>query len=73
MRNGGIWVSSSKLCEKGMMRKLCKNALRVFREIKERACVHCFFVTKPLGLCPKQNSCKCSLVSNVFSLPAAQK
>ena len=32
------------------MRKLCKNALRVFREIKERACVHCFWLAKPLGL-----------------------
>ena len=32
-----------------MMMKLCKNALRVFREIKERACVHCFCLAKPLG------------------------
>ena len=50
MRRGGLWVSSSAWCEKGMMRKLCKNALRVFREIKERACVHCFWLVKPLGL-----------------------
>ena len=37
MRRGGLWVSSSAWCEKGMMTKLCKNVLRVFREIKERA------------------------------------
>ena len=49
MKRGGLWVSSSTWCEKGMMRKLRKNALRVFREIEERACVHCFRVAKPLG------------------------
>ena len=50
-RRGGLWVSSSAWCEKGMMRKLCKNALRVFKEIKERACVHCCYcLAKPLGL-----------------------
>ena len=32
-----------------MMRKLGKNALRVFKEIKERAYVHCFSLAKPLG------------------------
>ena len=32
-----------------MMRKLCKNSLRVFKEIEERACVHCFCLAKPLG------------------------
>ena len=50
MRRGGLWVSSSAWCEKGMMRKLCKKALRAFREIKVRACVHCFRLTKPLGM-----------------------
>ena len=50
MRRGGLWVSSSAWWEKGMMRKLFKNALRVFREIKERASVHCFCLAKPLGL-----------------------
>ena len=49
MRRGGLWVSSSAWCEKGMMMKLCNNALRVFREIKERACVRCFCLAKPLG------------------------
>ena len=47
MRRGGLWVSCSAWREKGMMRKLCKNALRIFREIKERACVHCFWLAKP--------------------------
>ena len=47
MRRGGLWVLSSTWCEKGMMRILCKNALRVFREIKERACVHCFASPNP--------------------------
>ena len=42
----------SAWCEKGMMRKLSKNALRVFREIKERAYVHCFRLAKPLGIGP---------------------
>ena len=38
-------------CEKGMMmRKLSKNASRVFREIKERARLHCFWLAKPLGM-----------------------
>ena len=50
MGRGGLWVSSSAWCEKGVMRKLCKNALRVFREIEERACVHCFWLAKPLGV-----------------------
>ena len=50
MRRGGLWVFSSAWREKGMMRKLCKNTSRVFREIKERACVHCFWLAKPLGL-----------------------
>ena len=49
MRRGGSWVSSSTWGEKGTMRKLCKNALRVFKEIEERACVHCFWLAKPLG------------------------
>ena len=47
---GGLWVWNSAWCEKGMMRELCKNALRVFREIKVRACVHCFCLAKPLGI-----------------------
>ena len=49
MGRGGLWVSSRAWCEKGMVRKLCKNALRVFREIKETACVHRFCLAKPLG------------------------
>ena len=49
MRRGGLWVSSSVWCEKGMMKKLGKNALRVFREVKERAYVHCFCLAKPMG------------------------
>ena len=49
MTRGGLWVFSSAWREKGMMRKLCRNALRVFREIKEIACVHCFWLAKPLG------------------------
>ena len=49
MRRSGLWVFSSAWREKDMMRKLCKNALRVFREIKEGACVHCFCLAKPLG------------------------
>ena len=49
MKRGGLWVFSRAWCEKGIMRKLCKNALRVFREIKKRACVHCFCLAKPLG------------------------
>ena len=42
MKRGGLWVLSSAWYEKGMMRKSCKNALRVFKEIKDTACVHCF-------------------------------
>ena len=42
MRRSGLWVSNRAWCEKG-------NALRVFREIKGRACVHCFWLAKPLG------------------------
>ena len=38
MRRGGLWVSSSAWCEKSMVRILCKNALRVFRERKEPVC-----------------------------------
>ena len=48
MMRGGLWVSSSAWCEKGMMRKLYKNSLWLFREIKDRACVHCFCLAKPL-------------------------
>ena len=48
MRRGG--VSSSTRCEKSVMKKLCKNALRVFKETKERACVHCFWLAEPLGV-----------------------
>ena len=50
MRRGELWVSSSAWCEKGMMRKPYKNALRICRVIKERACVHCFWLAKPLGI-----------------------
>ena len=50
MRRGGFWVSSSAWYEKSMVWILCKNALRVFREIKERACVHRLYLAKPLGL-----------------------
>ena len=50
MRRGGLLVFSSAWREKGMMRKLCKKALRVFREFKERTCVHCFWLAKPLGI-----------------------
>ena len=50
MRRGGLWVSSSAWREKDMVKKLYKKALRVFREIKERACVHRFCLAKPLGL-----------------------
>ena len=39
----GVW------CEKGVIRRLCKNALRVCGEIKEGACVHYFWLAKPLG------------------------
>ena len=49
LRRGGLWVCSSAWCEKGIMRRLCKSALRVGGEIKERACVHSFWLTKPLG------------------------
>ena len=38
----GVW------CEKGVIRRLCKNALRVCGEIKEGACVHYFWLAKPL-------------------------
>ena len=52
---------SGAWCEKGMMRKLCKNALRVLREIKERACVHCFCPAEPLGphLIARKTKCPC--------------
>ena len=36
-------------CEKGTMGRLCKITLRVFEEIKERASVHSFWLTKSLG------------------------
>ena len=47
---GGLWVGNSAYCEKVIMRGLCKNALRVGREIKGRVCVHSFWIAKPLGL-----------------------
>ena len=40
MTRGGLWVCSSAWWEKGIMRRFCKNALWVFGEFKERACVH---------------------------------
>ena len=49
LRRGGLWVCSSARCEKGIMRRLCKSALRVGGEIKERACMHSFRLAKPLG------------------------
>ena len=49
MMRGGLWVCSSTWCEKGIMRRFCKNALRVFGKIKESACVHSFGSAKPLG------------------------
>ena len=51
------YLSSSPWCEKGMLRKLCKNALRVFGAIKERACVHCFWLVKPLRFISGVRSC----------------
>ena len=50
MSRGGLWVCSSTWCEKGTMGRLCKNTLRVFEEIKERASVHSFWLTKSLGV-----------------------
>ena len=43
MRRGGLWVCSSAWCEKGVMRRLYKSALRACGEIKERAYVHFFW------------------------------
>ena len=40
----GVW------CEKGVSRRLCKNALRVCGETKEIACVFSFWLAKPLAL-----------------------
>ena len=45
-------MQRSAWCEKGKMRRLRKNALRVCGEIKERACVHSFWLAKPLGSDP---------------------
>ena len=36
-------------CEKGTMRRFCKNAVTVDGEIKGRACVQSFWLAKPLG------------------------
>ena len=44
-----LWVCSSAWCEKGVMRRLCKTALRICGEIKERACVRSFWLAKHLG------------------------
>ena len=56
MTRGGLWVCSSAWCEKGIMRRFCKNASRVFGEFKERACVHSFGSAEPLGI-----NCLCVL------------
>ena len=64
MRRGGLWVFSSAWRDKGMMRIVCQNALRVFREIKERACVHCFWLAKPLEMhVDKNQSLLCGRVT----------
>ena len=49
VRRVRFWVWSSAWCEKGVMRRFCKNALRVCGEIKERACVQSFWLAKLLG------------------------
>ena len=35
IRRGGLWVCNSAWCEKGKMRRLCKNALRGGGVVKE--------------------------------------
>ena len=39
MGRGGLWVCDSVWCENGM----------ICGEIKERACVHCLWLAKPVG------------------------
>ena len=65
MKRGGLWVPvcSSGWCEKGVMRRLCKDTLRVGGEIKERACMHSFWVAKPMG----------SLVITVINKPSKER
>ena len=41
---GVLWVCSGAWCEKGVTRRLCKNAIKVCGEMKERACVRFFKV-----------------------------
>ena len=65
MERGGLWVPvySSGWCEKGVMRRLCKDTLRIGGEIKERACMHSFWVAKPMG----------SLVITVINKPSKER
>ena len=61
MSRGGLWAFSSAWRDKVIMRRLCKNASRGGGEVKERACVHCFWLAKGLGpyllsFCDKVNA-----------------
>ena len=49
MRRGGLWVCSSAWCGKGHRpnEEIVQNAVRVGGEIKERVCVHSFWLDKP--------------------------
>ena len=46
------WIMGCNIVwrDKGTMRRLCKNALMVYEEIKERVCVHSSWLAKPLGV-----------------------
>ena len=62
-KRGGLWVCSSAWCEKGVMRRLRKNALRVCGEMKERACVHSFWLARPLGILGKVENVNISQIT----------
>ena len=46
MTRVGVWVYSSAGYEKGIMRRLCKYALRVGQVVEGNACVHTFLVSQ---------------------------